>query len=126
RGEAFVAPLDVILSRTDVVQPDLLFVSRDRDEIVRDRIRGAPDLAVEVVSPSSRRIDELLKRRAYERYGLEELWIVDPELELVRVYRREGNAFARPIELSAERGDAIETPLLPALRIAVGDLFAGA
>ena len=123
-----LAPLDVVLSPHDVVQPDLLFVRRERRGILRRRVEGAPDLAVEVVSPSSRRLDEVLKRRAYEAHGVAELWIADPELEVVRVYRREsegaGGGFARPMELSAERGDVLGSPLLPELRLAVAEIFA--
>jgi Uma2 family endonuclease len=123
-GEVFLAPCDVVLSATDVVQPDLLLVRRGREEIVRARVEGSPDLVVEVLSPSSRRTDEVLKRRSYERFGVEELWIVDPEIEVVRVYRREGEAFGRPVEVSSERGDVLETPILPGLRLAVATVFA--
>ncbi|HVS64688.1 MAG TPA: Uma2 family endonuclease [Thermoanaerobaculia bacterium] len=123
-GKVFVAPLDVILSRHDVLQPDVLFVRRERSDILRQRVEGPPDLAVEVISPSSRRTDELVKRRAYERLGVAELWIVDPELGVVRIYRREGEGFGRPLELSAERSDAVETPLLPGLRLEVAAVFA--
>jgi Uma2 family endonuclease len=123
RGEVYFAPLDVVLSPTDVVQPDLLFVRRERIGIIDRRVEGPPDLVVEIISPSSRRTDELLKRRAYERYGVGELWVVDPELEVVRIYRREGEGFARPQELSAERGDQVESPLLPDLLLEVASLF---
>ena len=122
-GEVIFAPMDVILSRHDVVQPDLLYVSAERSGIVTDRLRGAPDLAVEILSPSSRRTDELLKRRVYERHGVAELWIVDPDIEVVRVYRNEGERFARPVELSAERGDTLTTALLPHLQVEVAALF---
>jgi Uma2 family endonuclease len=120
------APTDVILSPHDVVQPDLLLVAVGRRDIVRNRVEGPPDLAIEVLSPSSRRIDEMLKRRAYERCGVAELWILDPDIERVRLYRRaeDGRPFGRAIELSAEHGDVLETPLLPGFRIAVAELFA--
>ena len=119
------APTDVILSPHDVVQPDLLLVDLERLEIVRDRIEGAPDLAIEILSSSSRRTDEVLKRRAYERWGVGELWIVDPDVERVRVYRLEAERrFGRARELSAEHGEALETPLLPGFTMTVADLFA--
>ena len=123
-GEVFVAPVDVVLSPHDVVQPDLLFVSSARSGIVDRRVEGAPDLAAEVLSPSSRRIDEVLKRRRYEALGVAELWILDPVIDVVRVYRREDEGgFARPVELSAERGDRLETPLLPGLSVDLQRLF---
>ena len=120
------APTDVILSPHDVVQPDLLLVTVGRRDIVRNRVEGPPDLAIEVLSPSSRRIDEVLKRRAYERCGVAELWILDPDVERVRVYRRseDGGPFSRAVELAAEHGDVLETPLLPGFRITAAELFA--
>jgi len=119
------APTDVILSPHDVVQPDLLLVAVDRLDIVRNRIEGPPDLAIEILSPSSRRTDEVLKRRAYERWGVGELWIVDPEVERVRVYRVERERrFGRALELSTEHGESLETPLLPGFTMTLVDLFA--
>ena len=102
------APTDVILSPHDVVQPDILRVAVERLDIVRNRVEGPPDLAIEVLSPSSRRTDEVLKRRAYERWGTRELWVVDPDVERVRVYRiEEDGHFGRARELSAEHGEAL-------------------
>ena len=125
-GLLLPAPTDVVLSPTDVVQPDLLFVRPARREIVGNRVEGAPDLAVEVLSPSSRRLDEVLKRRAYERFGVLELWVVDPETEVARVYRREADGpFIRPLQLAVEHGDTLDTPLLPGFSVPVAELFAG-
>lgn len=119
-----IAPTDVILSPHDVVQPDILLVRIDRLDIVGKRVEGPPDLAIEVLSPSSRRTDEVLKRHAYEHWGVGELWIVDPEVDRVGVYRLEGERrFGRARELSAEHGDALETPLLPGFSMALVELF---
>ena len=62
-GEVFAAPCDVLLSDTDVVQPDLLFVSRERSDILLggDNVRGAPDLVIEILSPSTSGLDRTLK-----------------------------------------------------------------
>lgn len=123
-GRVFPAPADVILSDRDVVQPDVLFVRRERSEILADVVRGAPDLAVEVVSPSTRRADELTKRRLYDRFGVQEYWIVDPEIEVVKIYRRrDAGTFDRPIELRREDGQAIESPLFPGFSLPLDDLF---
>jgi Uma2 family endonuclease len=123
-GEVFPAPVDVTLSRHDVLQPDVLWVSAERLDIVQRGVDGPPDLAVEVLSPSSVRTDELRKRARYQLFGVGELWIVDPESEVVRVYRREGEGFGRPLQLSAERGDRLESALLPGLSLPLAGLFA--
>jgi Uma2 family endonuclease len=116
-GRVYYAPLDVVLSEVDVVEPDLLFVSQARLGIIEAVVRGAPDLVVEIASPASRRQDEVLKRGLYERAGVEEYWLVDPEAETVKVFRRAGDRYARPLLLSALEGDRLESPLLPGLAI---------
>jgi len=124
-GEVFIAPLDVILSAYDVVQPDLLFVSNERRAIVQDWVRGAPDLVVEILSPASRRADEVTKRHLYGRFDVREYWIVDPEVDAIKVYRRAADGtFPRVAELAAADGDALQTPLLPGFSIAHRELFA--
>ncbi len=124
-GRVFLSPLDVVFSRFDVVEPDLLFVSNERREVVTQKnVQGAPDLAVEILSESNRRYDEITKRQLYDRYGVSEYWIVDPEIETVKVYRRTGGAFARVAELSNEAGDELTSPLMPGLAIPLRTLFA--
>lgn len=121
-GEVYSAPFDVVLSEFDVVQPDLLFVSRERLGILaRAAVRGAPDLVVEVLSESTRRRDLVVKRKLYARHGVAEYWVVDPELEGVTVFRGAG-VLAREAELSRGEGGALETPLLPGLSIPVAEI----
>ncbi|MBE3071763.1 MAG: Uma2 family endonuclease [Acidobacteria bacterium] len=122
-GEVFCAPVDVVPTDVDVVEPDVLFVSNERAAILRDPVRGAPDLVIEILSPSSRRTDEIVKRKLYERIGVREYWVVDPELDAVKVYRRDGEKFARGGEFSREEGHSLSTPLLPGLSIPLDDLF---
>lgn len=123
-GQVFVAPTDVVLSDLDVVQPDLVFVSSTRASIITEKnIRGTPDLLIEIISETTRRTDEIIKRKLYERYGVGEYWIVDPELETMKIYRMTPDGYGRTAELSCEAGDAIHTPLLPELSIPLVDLF---
>jgi Uma2 family endonuclease len=123
-GEMFFAPYDVVLSQFDVVVPDLIYVSAERSEGVQPTgMFAAPSLVVEILSPSTRRNDELLKRRLYERVGVEEYWVVDPELDLVKVYRLQEREYARAAELERDRGDVLTTPLLPGLEIPLEKLL---
>ncbi|MSQ07289.1 MAG: Uma2 family endonuclease, partial [Dehalococcoidia bacterium] len=83
-GEVWYAPFDVVLSEHDVTQPDILFVSYDRANIITPaNIQGAPELVVEVLSPSTQQDDRGYKRRVYGRHGVREYWIVDPVGETI-------------------------------------------
>lgn len=123
-GEVFLAPVDVVLTESDVVEPDLVYVSRERAHIVTEKnISGAPDIVVEVLSEATRRRDERLKRDLYDRCGVGEYWIVDPEVETIKLFRREGAGFGRPLELSLESGDSLVCPRLPDLSIPLSAIF---
>ena len=124
-GRFFVAPYDVVLSDEDVVQPDLVFVSNERASIRRESgAFGAPDLVIEILSDSTRKTDEVTKRKLYEWVGVREYWVVDPLLETVKVLRlRATGAFERVAELSVEAGDRLEMPLLPGLVLPLDRIF---
>jgi len=124
-GVAMLAPFDIVFSRHDVVEPDLIYFSIDRFRAIvgEKNAQGAPDLAVEIVSPWSRRRDEVTKRRLYERWGVAEYWVVDPELESVKVYRLADGIYSRTAELSVEAGDSLNTPLLPGLSFTLASVF---
>mgnify|MGYP001560741406 CR=1 FL=1 len=81
-GEVFIAPYDVVLSKHDVVQPDIIFVSKERSGIITElNIQGSPDLVIEILSPSTKERDLVLKKKLYAAFGIKEYWIVDPENE---------------------------------------------
>jgi len=124
-GEVFVAPFDVVFSDWDIVEPDLLYISRERAGVLTEQhVRGAPDLVVEILSPGTRKTDELTKHKLYERFDVQEYWIVDPELDAIDIHRRVEGVFARVSELSAEHGDRLTTPLLPGFAVSLAELFA--
>jgi Uma2 family endonuclease len=124
-GHVFAAPFDVVLSNLDVVEPDVLFISSARTSIItEENIQGPPDLIMEILSESTRKTDEIVKRKLYERFGVKEYWIVDPELEAVKIYRLTDQRYGRVAELSRESGDTLATPLLPGLQILLSSLFA--
>lgn len=88
-GKVFIAPTDVALSETDVVQPDILFISKERLSLItKQNIQGAPDLVVEIVSPESEKRDKELKRKLYHRSGIKEYWLVDPETKTIEILTR--------------------------------------
>jgi Uma2 family endonuclease len=124
-GRVFGAPFDVVFSDFDVVEPDLLFISRARQAeiLTKKHVRGAPDLVVEIGSPGTRKRDETIKRRLYERCAVSEYWVIDPELDTIKVYRRVDERYLRAAELSLESGDVLITPLLPGLEMPLSRIF---
>jgi Uma2 family endonuclease len=124
RGQACI-PVDVVLDERNVFAPDVWWVAEQRRP-ARDAVRldGPPDLAVEVRSPSTWPYDVGVKKAAYERAGLPELWLVDTEAETVLVYRRSSPgapSFDVALELGA--GEALASPLLPGFSVAVAEIF---
>jgi Uma2 family endonuclease len=122
-GEVFVAPYDVVLSETDVVQPDLLFIRADRvGEIVRERaVHGAPDLLVEILSPSSLKRDRWQKRELYERCGVPEFWIVDPANRAIEVLVLGASGYQ--LFSSAQGEGAVSSRVLDGLAVAVAEVM---
>lgn len=124
-GQVLVAPVDVVFSDHDIVQPDLLYLATEHlDRLTEANLPAAPDLAVEILSESTRRTDEITKRRLYERHGVAEYWVVDPVLESIKVYRRTGKGrYERAAELTLEAGDTLTTPLLVGLQVPLQAVF---
>lgn len=119
-GHLFAAPTDVLLSRHDIVEPDLVFVSRRRSGILKKKnIQGAPDLVVEVSSPSTAALDRTDKRSLYERSGIREYWIVDLFARTVEI-REFGPR--RRVRIYKE-GQAFASSVLPGLQVEVSALF---
>lgn len=119
-GQVFVAPIDVLLSEHDLVQPDVLFVARARLQIVGPKnIQGAPDLVIEVLSPSTESIDRVQKRDLYQRSGVREYWLVDAEHRSVEIHEFDPSPRTRLFQ----EGQSFESALLPQLLIVLADLF---
>lgn len=123
-GEVYLSPFDVVFSKWDVVEPDLIFVAGDQLTILTEKnIVGAPALIVEIASPSTRRRDQHLKRRLFEARGVREYWMVDPDQDTVTVDRLDGTgSFTRNAVLGVDA--VLTTPLLPGWSLPLNQLFA--
>lgn len=121
-GEVMIAPSDVELSEEDVYQPDLYFVSRERLDIFDQQgAKGAPDLVVEILSPSTAKLDRETKCAEYERAGVRELWLVDLRNDQIEVQRFAPGLPANVTILT--RGQTLTTPLLPGFKIALAKIM---
>lgn len=125
RGRVFLSPFDVVFSFHDIVEPDLVFVAPDQFEILTDKnIQGTPALVVEILSPSTRKRDREIKRQLYDRSGVREYWLVDPEQDVVTVHRRAlDGSFPQVALLTAKAFDTLDTPLLPGWSLSLARLF---
>ena len=121
-GWVYHAPFDVVLSDTDVVQPDLMFVSKERADIITPaNVQGAPNLVVEVLSPSTAQRDWTQKRDLYAKYGVRELWLVAPDARLVWVMALTDGDYA--IAGVYKDGQTLISPTLAGLTIDLGYVF---
>ena len=121
-GEVLLAPCDVVVSPTDIVQPDLLFVAVDRASIIGEKfISAAPDLVVEVLSPSTEDRDRTLKTKLYARAGVRELWIADTKEKTIEVFTNSGDGFRREAMFGV--GTVLRSALLPGLEFPIAEVF---
>ena len=122
-GEFFFAPCDVVLSDTDVVQPDLLFVSREREHLLSggENVQGAPDLVIEILSPATADRDRGYKRELYGRHGVTEYWLVDPIAETVSVHRQRAGVLV--VTHTFGREQTLRSPLLADLGLHLDHVF---
>jgi Uma2 family endonuclease len=117
------APLDVILSETNVLQPDIMMIHRSRLHIVTERgIEGSPDLVVEILSPGSRKKDKVIKMRTYAQYGIHEYWIVDSITRTLEQYQLVDRGLYELRNLF-EENDKVTSDKLPCVSFVIGDMF---
>ena len=116
RGTLFHAPIDVLLHRYTITQPDIVFIAAGRESIITERaIEGPPDLVVEILSPSTARRDRGIKARLYARYGVPHYWIVDPRAETLAMYEIAGQRY--DAARSFIKAAIATSPLFPGLHI---------
>jgi len=121
-GIVLFAPLDIVLTDYDVVQPDLLLFTQERRNLLNLRkvTRVPPDLAIEILSPSTAGNDRGRKMQLLARHGVREYWLVDPEAVAIEVYSLSGNQFS--LAGTATGTDRVQSPLLPGLALSAADL----
>jgi Uma2 family endonuclease len=121
-AQIFDAPTDLILKDTTVVVPDLVIIGAARFSIITRRaLEGAPDVVVEILSPSSVDRDGYIKRKLYESFAIPEYWLVDPEQALITVYRLDEGSYG--IRARYDRSSTLQCPEFPALAIPLLDVF---
>ncbi len=121
-GKVYFSPFDVVLSDTNVVQPDILFISNERTEIITpDNVRGAPDMVVEILSPATAERDRTIKLDLYAQHGVKEYWIVDPDARKITVLLRGEGVFG-VVGIYGE-GQALRSPTLAGFSVALEEIF---
>lgn len=122
-GLALAAPMDVLLSEDNVVQPDLLFISGERQTGIGETfIQVVPDLLIEISSPSTRRLELVRKRDLYQRFGVPEYWFVDLEVDRVEIYSLDEGTYPAPH--IRYPGELLESGHLPGLSLRVDEALA--
>jgi Uma2 family endonuclease len=122
-GKLLWSPVDVVFTDKDVVQPDILYISNERRDIITEaNISGAPDLVIEILSPGTADRDRQLKLRLYARHGVSEYWIVDPDERSVQIMELGPEGYDKIRSLDSGE---IASSVLPGLSIGIDDVFAG-
>lgn len=121
-GEVFYAPYDVYLDEENVVQPDILFISKERIGIIGEKnIQGAPDLVIEILSENTAYRDFVQKKKLYARFGVKEYWIVIPGEESAEVYILKDKTYI--LYKTYTKDDTLESPLMKNLKIELKGIF---
>jgi len=123
-GKVLSAPIDIVFSEYDVLQPDVAFFCDSRRHLLHpdEAIRAAPDLVVEELSPGTERTDRGRKMQVYARFGVAEYWVVDPYAKVVEVHQLSEGRFR--LEQRAEEGDFVRSPTLSDLEFTAASIFA--
>jgi Uma2 family endonuclease len=120
-GEVFVAPFDVVLSEFDVVEPDLLYISKARVNVLTSKnVQRAPNLVVEVLSEGTEKRDRTIKLKLYGKFGVDEYWTIDPNGPSAEIYRRGEEGLVLVAKLSST--DALASPMFPGFSVPLREL----
>lgn len=122
-GIVFYSPIDVFFDNYNNSQPDLIFISKERDFIIdkKNGIMDAPDLIIEIISPSSVKIDRITKKALYEKFGVKEYWLVDPLNMSVEIYSLADNQYL--LHQITQSGELLTSPVLKGFELLIDNLF---
>ena len=122
-GRLMLAPTDLILAATTVVQPDLIFIGNDRSQVVTERgVEGTPTLVIEILSPSTHSTDRQIKAQLYAKYGVPHYWLIDPDQHVLEAYERSGERYN--LVTKAQDADVFTPSVFPGLSFQISDLWA--
>jgi len=121
-GKIFPAPLEVYFTKTNLAQPDVIFISKERRHIIKTKnVKGAPDLVIEVLSPGTERRDRTIKRKMYAQFGVREYWMAKANTATVEILRLQDGKLVPVARL--EKSDLLTSPLFPGLKIPRAEIF---
>ncbi len=121
-GEVLQAPCDLLLSETDVVQPDIMFIAKPKLSIIQDtNVHGAPDLVIEILSPATAERDRGIKRKLYARVGITEYWLIDPSTKTAEVLTLRAGTYERCGLYSQHQ--SLVSPVLPGFSLSLSTIF---
>jgi Uma2 family endonuclease len=120
-GEIFFAPFDVVMDQTNVVQPDLVFIAKEHADRIAHGLTGSPELAVEILSPTTRKRDRTIKLRTYEQHGVGHLWLIDPESHDLEEYVLGKKKYSLATKLAG--GAVFEPAVFPGLEVPLVGLW---
>ncbi|MDZ7292559.1 MAG: Uma2 family endonuclease [candidate division KSB1 bacterium] len=121
-GEVIPAPLEVLFSQTNLAQPDIIYISNERLNIIKpEQVKGTPDLVIEVLSPATEKRDRTVKLKMYAKFGVQEYWMAKEKTSTLEVLRLQEGELVPVARLG--KSDMLTSPLFPGLEIPLSEIF---
>jgi Uma2 family endonuclease len=121
-GKVIPSPLEVFFSKTNLAQPDIVYIGNERLNIIKpEQVKGAPDLVIEVLSPSTEKRDRTVKLKMYAKFGVQEYWMAKEKTATVEIFRLQGGKLVPVAQLG--KSDVLTSPLFPGLEIPLSEIF---
>jgi Uma2 family endonuclease len=121
-GEIFTAPMDVVFTEYDTFQPDLLFITKERLNIIgENKIEGSPDLVVEILSPSNDANEMSYKRHIYESKGVKEYWLINVEKQMLTLYKQIDNELRWQKDI--QKNEVLKSEIIQGFELELSNIF---